>query len=122
MDNEKRAYLRGNCFCVAEIIVDQETGESEEISVIDLAAGGLKFTADGSNSEYRLGEIYLLKLAINESDVNIDDILTNIKICRTELSGSDVHIYGAAFRDLTTTQSIRIDEIIQHKKRMLKGI
>jgi len=119
--NEKRAYLRGNCFCEAEIILDEDYGDSESVSVIDLAAGGLKFTADGKNTVYTVGEQYLLKLSINESGLHIDDIVTTIRICRTEISGNNIHIYGAAFVDLTETQGIRIDEIIQLKKRASKG-
>ena len=117
MENEKRAYIRGNCFCEAEIILDEENDDTEEVSVIDLAAGGLKFTADKENTPYALGDTYTLRLSINESDITFDEILTDIKICRTELSGGGMRIYGAAFVELTEKQSVRIDEIIQQKMR-----
>jgi hypothetical protein len=118
--NEKRAYLRGNCFCDAEIIVDEDFGEKEDVSVIDLAAGGLKFTAEDSNVELKIGEIHPIRLSIHESDINIPEINAAVKICRSELDGGGVRLYGASFVDLTESQEIRIDEILQHKKRMLK--
>jgi hypothetical protein len=118
MENEKRAYVRGNCFCEAEVIIDEEDDLIEEVSVIDLAAGGLKFTTENSENELNAGETYLLRLKIDESDIHIDEILTNVKIRRSELTGGNVRIYGAEFLELSEEQGIRIDEIIQHKKRL----
>jgi hypothetical protein len=114
---EKRAYLRGNCFCEAEVIIDEDYAETEEVSVLDLAAGGIKFAAEGGNTVLNQGEVYKIRLSIHESDINIDDIVTDVKICRIEESGNNIRIYGAAFEGLTELDGIRLDEIIQHKKR-----
>jgi len=117
LEYEKRAYIRANCICEAEIVVDEYEGETEEISVVDLAAGGLSFFAGEDNSEYILGEIYHLKLSVNEHHADIE-ISTDIKIRRAGVDDNGVKVYGAAFEKPSNEQSIRIDEFILYKKRM----
>jgi hypothetical protein len=117
MEFEKRAYIRANCICEAEIVIDEEDDETEEISVLDLAAGGLSFIADKNNSEYKFGETYRLKLCVNEHNADID-IATNIKIKRVSVADDGAMMYGASFENPFADQSIRIDEFILYKKRM----
>jgi hypothetical protein len=120
MEFDKRAYIRSACICVAEIIIDEDNDETAPISIIDLAAGGIKFVAERSDCKYPLGNVYPIRLTIQESGVDMDDILVDIKIRRVELGGHNIHIYGASFEGLTMSQSIRIDEILQYKKRHKK--
>lgn len=128
LENERRSYIRATCICEAEIILDAENDETAEVSVIDLAAGGLKFVSwaakqggkcrsDDCECNYVLGNIYPLKLSINEVGIDIDDISAEIKIRRVELDDDGIHCYGASFENLTVDQSIRIDEILQFKRR-----
>jgi c-di-GMP-binding flagellar brake protein YcgR len=120
MEFDKRSYMRSNCFCEAEIVISEESGDFEPISVVDLAAGGIKFIAEeGTDREYSLGSIYPIRLSIHESDVDIDDILVDIQVRRIELSANNIPAYGASFEDITLEQGIRIDEIIRYKKRRI---
>jgi len=122
MEFEKRAYIRATCICEAEIVLDEDNDETIGISVIDLAAGGLKFISEKGNTEYVMGTVYSLRLSISESDVDMDDIMVDIKIRRIESGGNDVRTYGASFENITSAQSIRIDEILQYKKRLMGDV
>ena len=114
---EKRAYIRGRCNCEAEIIVDDATEERIKIFVVDLAAGGLKFSVKKGGKEYKLNAYYLLKLSIKEAAYTFGDIVSNIKIRRVELGVDDECSYGASFEDLTEEKRRRVNELILSKER-----
>ncbi|MCL1789207.1 MAG: PilZ domain-containing protein [Oscillospiraceae bacterium] len=136
LEFDKRAYKRAICICEAELITENE--DSIEISVIDLAAGGMKFFTNDCKNEavydalspgsppsetpepcLKLGNVYKLKLSIHEPGIDIVEILVDIKIRRadTRIGAENIRHYGASFENLTTALSIRLDEILQYKKR-----
>ncbi|MCL1902796.1 MAG: PilZ domain-containing protein [Oscillospiraceae bacterium] len=138
LEFDKRAYKRAICICEAEIIGDNKDEDNVKISVIDFAAGGIKFFTDNCKNEeiynslppnatqeekptpcLTLGSLYKLRLLINEPGIDIVDIVINIKIRRadTRVGADNTRHYGASFEGLTPQQRIHLDEIVQYKNR-----
>ena len=144
---DKRAYKRAICMCEAEIIVDDKSKNNIDVSVIDLsvvdlAAGGIKFFTNDCKNEpvyksmspdetpdkmpelcLKLGSVHRLKLSINEPSMDVDDIYVDIKIRRADagIGADNIRHYGASFENLSAAERIRLDEIVQYKNRNSKS-
>ena len=111
-----RTYARTSHWNITAKIRESETEDWRPVEIPNIAAGGFLFH---SEKEYKKGDILFFHLDIDTTVIGpygpVKDIHMNAKAIIKADRGKhrEVHVYAANFKEISTDDQIRLDELVR---------